>query len=147
MLILSAVLLGSSVQKWVGVVYRDSAGYGDNAHLVQTINGKGDRLTHVVDNLYSDRGADPFFIPTGRIKLKSRYIVNHELPFIDLNVFRYRLGVQNLSDGFTLPENLNLNISGNVLDLFSAHTSQFKVVIHSQVVISFFILIHKMNEM
>jgi len=121
--------IGNAGQKWIGVVFRDPVGFGDNVQVVQTINGKGDRLTHVAYDLYDDGGSSAFFITTGKIKLKAGDVVKEELRFIDENVFRYLLGVQNLADGFTIPENPNSNISGNVLGFFSAHTSQTKTIV------------------
>ena len=120
---------GGDVEKWVGVTYTDPVGYGDNIQIVQTLNGKQDRITHVADDLYSDGGSSPFFISTGQIKLKVGDTVNQELRSIDKNVYRYLLGILNLADGFTIPENPNSNISGNVLGFFSAHTSQTKTIV------------------
>lgn len=117
-------IAGGEAEKWIGVVYRDPVGYGDNVQVVQTINGKEDRLTHVQDDFYSDGGLTLFFIPTGKIKIKSGDVVTVELRFVDKNVFRYLLGIQNLNEGITIPENPNSNISGNVLGFFSAYTSQ-----------------------
>lgn len=117
-------IAGGDAEKWVAVVYRDPVGYGDNVQVVQTINGKEDRLTHVQDDFYSDGGLTLFFIPTGKIKIKSGDVVTEELRFVDKNVFRYLLGIQNLAEGITIPENPNSNISGNVLGFFSAYTSQ-----------------------
>lgn len=121
--------IGNAAQKWVGVVYKDPVGFGDNVQVVQTINGKGDRLTHVAYDLYDDGGSSAFFITTGKIKLKAGDEVKEELRFIDKNVFRYLLGIQNLADGFTIPENPNSNISGNVLGFFSAHSSETKTIV------------------
>ena len=90
---------------------------------------KADRLTHVAYDLYDDGGSSSFFITTGKIKLKAGDVVKQELRFIDERVFRYLLGVQYLADGFTIPENPNSNISGNVLGFFSAHTSQTKTIV------------------
>jgi len=120
---------GGNPEKWVGVSYKDPVGYGDNMQVVQTINGKQDRITHVADDLYSDGGSSPFFMTTGKIKLNAGDIVKEELRFIDKHVYRYLLGIQNLADGFTIPENPNSNISGNVLGFFSAHTSQTKTIV------------------
>lgn len=125
----SGSLGGGDSEKWVGVAYTDPVGYGDNFQVVQTINGKKDRITHVADDLYSDGGSSPFFMSTGKIKLKVGDTVRQELRFIDKNVYRYLLGIQNLADGFTIPENPNSNISGNVLGFFSAHTSQTKAIV------------------
>lgn len=121
--------IGNAGQKWIGVVYKDPVGFGDNVQVVQTINGKEDRITHVAYDLYDDGGSSSFFITTGKIKLKVGDVVKEELRFIDKNVLRYLLGVQNLADGFTIPENPNSNISGNVLGFFSAHTSQTKEIV------------------
>lgn len=120
--------IGNEAQKWIGVIFKDPVGFGDNVQVVQTINGKADRLTHVAYDLYADGGSTPFFITTGKIKLKAGDVVKQELRFIDENVFRYLLGIQNLADGFTIPENPNSNISGNVMGFFSAHTSQIKTI-------------------
>lgn len=120
---------GGKAEKWIGVSYIDPVGYGDNFQVVQTINGKEDRITHVADDFYSDGGSSPFYISTGKIKLKAGDLVTLELRFIDKNVYRYLLGIQNLADGFTIPENPNSNISGNVLGFFSAHTSQTKSIV------------------
>jgi len=122
-------IAGGDAEKWIGVVYRDPVGYGDNVQVVQTINGKDDRLTHVQDDFYSDGGLTLFFIPTGKIKIKSGDVVTEELRFVDKNVFRYLLGIQNLAEGITIPENPNSNISGNVLGFFSAYTSQKSEII------------------
>ena len=121
--------IGNAGQKWIGVVFKDPVGFGDNVQVVQTINGKLDRLTHVAYDLYDDGGSSSFFITTGKIKLKAGDVVKQELRFIDERVFRYLLGVQYLADGFTIPENPNSNISGNVLGFFSAHTSQTKTIV------------------
>ena len=121
--------IGNASQKWVGVVYKDPVGFGDNVQVVQTINGKGDRLTHAAYDLYDDGGSSSFFITTGKVKLKAGDVVREELRFIDKNVLRYLLGIQNLADGFTIPENPNSNISGNVLGFFSAHTSETKSIV------------------
>jgi len=128
-LLVDNIAIVSAPQKWVGVVYKDPVGFGDNVQVVQTINGKGDRLTHVAYDLYDDGGSSAFFITTGKIKLKAGDVVKEELRFIDKNVLRYLLGIQNLADGFTIPENPNSNISGNVLGFFSAHTSQTKTIV------------------
>ena len=120
---------GGDAEKWVGVSYTDPAGYGDNIQVIQTINGKEDRITHVADDFYSDGGRAPFFLTTGKIKLKVGDTVAIAFRFIDKNVYHYLLGIQNLADGNTIPENPESNISGNVLGYFSAHTSQKKEII------------------
>lgn len=122
-------IAGGDAEKWIGVVYRDLVGYGDNVQVVQTINGKEDRLTHVADDFYSDGGLTTFLIPTGKIKIKAGDMVTEELRFIDKYAFRYLTGIQSLADGNTIPENPESNISGNVLGYFSAHTSQKKTII------------------
>ena len=120
---------GGDAEKWIGVSYTDPVGHGDNIQVVQTINGKEDRLTHVADDFYSDGGMAPFFLTTGKIKLKVGDTVAIAFRFIDKNVYHYLLGIQNLADGNTIPENPESNISGNVLGFFSAHTSQNKEII------------------
>ncbi|MCW3093801.1 MAG: hypothetical protein JWP81_4870 [Ferruginibacter sp.] len=120
---------GSDSKKWIGVSYADPIGFGDNAQVVQTINGRHDRMTHVADDFYSDGGSTQFFITTGKIKLNAGDTVVEELRFVDKGVYRYLSGIQNLADGNTIPENPNSNISGNVLGFFSAHSSQKKQII------------------
>lgn len=97
--------------------------------MVQTINGKEDRITHVADDFYSDGGRAPLFLTTGKIKIKVADTVAIAFRFIDKNVYHYLLGIQYLADGNTIPENPESNISGNVLVFFSAHTSQNKEII------------------
>ena len=120
---------GGDTKKWIGVSYADPVGYGDNVQVVQTINGREDRLTHVADDFYLDGGSTPFFITTAKIKLNAGDTVTEELRFIDKSVYHYLSGIQNLTDGNTIPENPESNISGNVLGFFSAHTSQKKVIV------------------
>jgi hypothetical protein len=120
---------GGDTKKWIGVSYADPVGYGDNVQVVQTINGREDRLTHVANDFYADGGSTQFFITTAKIKLNAGDTVTEELRFIDKNVYHYLSGIQNLADGNTIPENPNSNISGNVLGFFSANTSQKKVII------------------
>ena len=74
---------GGDAEKWIGVSYTDPAGYGDNIQVVQTINGKEDRITHVADDFYSDGGRAPFFLTTGKIKLKLGDTVAIAFRFID----------------------------------------------------------------
>ena len=120
---------GGDTKKWIGVSYADPVGYGDNVQVVQTINGREDRLTHVADDFYLDGGSTPFFITTAKIKLNAGDTVTEELRFIDKSVYHYLSGIQYLTDGNTIPENPESNISGNVLGFFSAHTSQKKVIV------------------
>ncbi|MEO6812452.1 MAG: DUF4249 domain-containing protein, partial [Ginsengibacter sp.] len=86
-------------------------------------------ITHVADDFYLDGGSTPFFITTAKIKLNAGDTVTEELRFIDKSVYHYLSGIQSLTDGNTIPENPESNISGNVLGFFSAHTSQKKVII------------------
>lgn len=122
-------LSDSLSDKWVGVAYKDPVGYGDNIQVLQTINGKEDRIIHIADDFYSDGGRAPFFLSTGKLKLKLGDTVAIAFRCIDRNVYHYLLGIQNLADGNTIPENPESNISGNVLGFFSAHTSQNQTII------------------
>ena len=119
---------GSGAIKNVAVIYEDLLGFGDNSHVIQSINGKSDKQTHVADDFFTDGGSSPFDLFTGDIKLKTGDVVKVELRFIDKNVFKYYSGILNLQDGNTIPENPKSNISGNVLGIFSAHTSETKTI-------------------
>ncbi len=118
-----------NAKKVVVTVYDDLPGFGDHAQVVQTINGKQDRKTHVTDDFYNDGGSLPFLTSPGDIKLKKGDVVQHELRFIDKHVFKYLSGVQLNNDGNTIPENPLSNISGGVLGFFSAHTSETKLIV------------------
>ncbi len=120
---------GSELSKVVNTIYDDLPGFGDHAQVVQTINGKHDRRTHVVDDFYNDGGSLPFYISPGNIKLKKGDVVQHELRFIDRHVYRYLSAIQIINDGNTIPDNPASNISGGVLGFFSAHTSETKSIV------------------
>lgn len=120
---------GSDLIKVVGTVYDDLPGFGDHAQVVQTINGQPDRLTHVTDDFYIDGGSLPFYATIGDIKLKAGDVVQHELRFIDRQVYKYLSALQVISDGNTIPDNPTSNISGAVLGFFSAHTSEKKSIV------------------
>jgi hypothetical protein len=120
---------GNELSKVVNTVYDDLPGFGDHAQVVQTINGKHDRLTHVVDDFYTDGGSLPVYVSLGNIKLKKGDVVQHELRFIDKQVYKYLSAVQLLNEGNIIPDNPASNISGGVLGLFSAHTSETKSIV------------------
>lgn len=120
---------GSELSKIVVTVYDDMPGFGDHAQVVQTINGKHDRQTHVVDDFYTDGGSLPVYVSPGKIKLKKGDVVKHELRFIDRQVYKYLSAIQLLNDGNTIPDNPASNISGGVLGFFSAHTSETKSIV------------------
>jgi len=113
----------------VGASFTDPVGFGDNIQVVQTINGKADRITHVTNDFYLDGSSTRFLLETGTIQLVAGDKVSIEFRSIDKNVYHYLLGVQDLNYGDTSPENPESNISGNVLGFFSAHTTQSKVII------------------
>ena len=120
---------GSDLIKVVGTVYDDLTGFGDHAQVVQTINGNHDRRTHVTDDFYIDGGSLPFYASIGDIKLKKGDVVQHELRFIDKQVYKYLSAIQLINDGNTIPDNPTSNISGGVLGFFSAHTSETKSIV------------------
>ena len=120
---------GSAATKNVAAIYEDLVGYGDNVQIVQTINGKSSKQINVDDDRFTDGGSSPFSLFTGDIKLKTGDLVKVELRFIDKNVFKYFSGILELNGGNSIPENPKSNISGNVLGVFSAHTSETKTII------------------
>ncbi len=113
----------------IGAAFTDPVGFGDNIQVVQTINGKADRITHVTNDFYLDGSSAPFLLETGNMQLLAGDEVSIEFRSIDKNVYHYLLGIQDLYYGDTSPENPESNISGNVLGFFSAHTTQSKVII------------------
>ena len=113
----------------IGAAFTDPVGFGDNIQVVQTINGKADRITHVTNDFYLDGSSTRFLLETGTIQLVAGDKVSIEFRSIDKNVYHYLLGVQDLNYGDTSPENPESNISGNVLGFFSAHATQSKVII------------------
>jgi hypothetical protein len=120
----------ASLGKIVSLVYTDIPGFGDNAHVVQTINGKVDNSLIVGDDQFTDAGNTPFqLFPNVNTKLKTGDVVKIELRFIDKNVFRYLSGVQEIQGGNTVPANPDSNLSGGCLGYFSSHTSETKTII------------------
>jgi hypothetical protein len=120
----------ASLGKIVSLVYTDIPGFGDNAHVVQTINGKIDNSLIVGDDQFTDAGNTPFQLyPNVNTKLKTGDVVKIELRFIDKAVFRYLTGIQEIQGGNTVPANPDSNLSGGCLGYFSAHTSETKTII------------------
>ncbi len=121
---------GASTGKIVSLVYTDIIGFGDNVHVVQTINGRVDNSLIVGDDQFTDGGNTPFQLyPNTNTKLKTGDTVKVELRFIDKAVFRYLTGIQEIQQGNTVPANPDNNISGGCLGFFSAHTSETKTII------------------
>jgi hypothetical protein len=115
--------------KIVSLVYTDIPGFGDNAHVLQTINGKVDNSLIVGDDQFTDAGNTPFqLFPNVNTKLKTGDFVKVELRFIDKTVFRYLIGIQEIQGGNTVPANPDSNLSGGCLGYFSAHTSETKTI-------------------
>lgn len=115
--------------KIVSLQYTDIKGFGDNVHVVQTINGKVDNALIVGDDQFTDGGNTPFQLyPNSNTKLKTGDIVIIELRFIDKAVFRYFTGIQEIQQGNTVPANPDSNLSGGCLGFFSAHTSETKTI-------------------
>ncbi len=116
--------------KIVSLVYTDIVGFGDNAHVVQTINGNVDNTLIVGDDQFADAGNTPFQLyPNKNTKLKTGDIVKVELRFIDKTIFRYLLGIQEIQQGNSVPANPDSNFSGGCLGFFSAHTSETKTIV------------------
>jgi Domain of unknown function (DUF4249) len=122
----SAATLG----KIVTLIYTDLVGFGDNAHVIQTINGKVDNSLIVADDQFTDGANTPFQLyPNVNTKLKTGDIVNIELRFVDKAVYRYLTGILEIQGGNTVPANPENNISGGALGFFSAHTSETKTIV------------------
>ena len=120
----------ASVGKIATLVYTDIIGFGDNAHVIQTINGKIDNILNVADDQFSDGSDLPYQLyPNPNTKLKTGDVVKIELRFIDKNVFRYLNGILEIQGGNTVPANPDSNISGGCLGYFSAHTSETKTIV------------------
>lgn len=120
----------SSLGKVVSLVYTDIAGFGDNVHVVQTINGKIDNTLQVADDQFTDAGNTPYQLyPNVNTKLKTGDVVKIELRFIDKSVFRYLNGILEIQGGNTVPANPDSNLSGGCLGYFSAHTSETRTII------------------
>jgi hypothetical protein len=119
----------ATLGKIVSLVYTDIPGFGDNAHVLQTINGKVDNSLIVGDDQFTDAGNTPFqLFPNVNTKLKTGDVVKVELRFIDKTVFRYLIGIQEIQGGNTVPANPDSNLSGGCLGYFSAHTSETKTI-------------------
>ena len=119
----------ASLGKIVSLVFTDIPGFGDNAHVVQTINGKIDNALIVGDDQFTDAANTPFQLyPNTNTKLKTGDVVKVELRFIDKAVFRYLIGIQEIQGGNTVPANPDSNLSGGCLGYFSAHTSETKTI-------------------
>jgi hypothetical protein len=120
----------AAIGKIVSMVYTDIIGFGDNVHVVQTINGKIDNSLIVGDDQFTDGGNTPFqLFPNINTKLKTGDIVKVELRFTDRNIFKYLSGIQEIQQGNTVPANPESNISGGCLGFFSAHTSETKTIV------------------
>lgn len=120
----------ATLGKIVSLVYTDIPGFGDNAHVVQTINGKVDNSLIVGDDQFTDAGNTPFqLFPNVNTKLKTGDVVKVELRFIDKIIFKYLIGIQEIQGGNTVPANPDSNLSGGCLGYFSAHTSETKTII------------------
>jgi hypothetical protein len=120
----------ASVGKIVSLIFTDIIGFGDNVHVVQTINGKVDNSLIVGDDQFTDGGNTPFQLyPNINTKLKTADVVKIELRCIDKVVFRYLSGIQEIQQGNTVPANPESNISGGCLGFFSAHTSETKTIV------------------
>jgi hypothetical protein len=119
-----------STGKIVSLIYTDIPGFGDNVHVVQTINGKIDNILQVADDQFTDGGNPPYQLyPNVNTKLKTGDVVKIEMRFIDKAVFRYLSGIQEIQSGNTVPANPDSNLSGGCLGYFSAHTSETKTII------------------
>jgi Domain of unknown function (DUF4249) len=119
----------TSAAKVASLVYQDLPGFGDNAHIVVTVNGIKDRNLYISDDLLTDGGIAPFYLYNPNIKLKAGDVFKAELRFIDKNVYKYLSGVGELSEGNTVPSNPISNLSNGALGYFSAHTSETKTII------------------
>jgi Domain of unknown function (DUF4249) len=120
----------ASLGKIVSLVYTDIVGFGDNAHVLQTINGKVDNSLIVADDQFTDGANTPFqLFPNVNTKLKTGDVVKIELRFVDKNVYRYLTGILEIQGGNTVPANPESNISGGALGFFSAHTSESKTIV------------------
>jgi hypothetical protein len=120
----------ASLGKIVSLVFTDIPGFGDNAHVVQTINGKIDNSLIVGDDQFTDAGNTPFqLFPNVNTKLKTGDVVKVELRFVDKAVFRYLTGILEIQGGNTVPANPDSNLSGGCLGYFSAHTSETETII------------------
>ncbi len=120
----------ASIGKIVSLVYTDIPGFGDNVHVVQTINGKIDNTLQVADDQFTDGGNPPFQLyPNENTKLKTGDVVKIELRFIDKAVFKYLSGIQEIQGGNTVPANPDSNLSGGCLGYFSAHTSETNTIV------------------
>jgi Domain of unknown function (DUF4249) len=120
----------ASLGKIATLVYTDFVGFGDNAHVIQTINGKIDNSLIVADDQFTDGANTPFQLyPNVNTKLKTGDVVKVELRFVDKSVYRYLTGILEIQGGNTVPANPESNLSGGCLGFFSAHTSEAKTII------------------
>jgi hypothetical protein len=116
--------------KIVSLVYTDIPGFGDNVHVIQTINGKVDNVLYVADDQFTDGSDLPYQLyPNPNTKLKTGDVVKIELRFVDKTVFRYLNGIFEIQGGNTVPANPDSNLSGGCLGFFSAHTSETKTIV------------------
>ncbi len=115
----------------VNALFEDPAGFGNNYHFIQTINGKRNPLIYILDDSYSDGGpvVNQLLDQEDNRKLKAGDVVQVEMQCVNSVFYRYLRGLVDLQDNNTVPANPETNINNNALGYFSAHTSQKKTIV------------------
>lgn len=114
---------------FANAVFDDPVGFGNNYQFTESINGRRNKTLFIMNDIFQDGGTINTELIDEDAKLKVQDTVQIEMRCIDKPVFHYLRGIEDLTNGATVPANPDSNISNEALGYFSAHTSQKKTII------------------